>query len=212
MSFVLLLAGSPADRQASKYYRLSRERFFFLIFFLVVRTTRTDPRSNRKQSHNRHQSSQDYFVDADERTQRTNSNSSSITNGETKTTPMIDVNLITDLLIQHSQSTGFEKSLEMLTQTLKQLTESNAQQSTVAASLPSQSANPFESLLMKRLQPPIAPPVLPPPVAPQVWFNTTTPPQTFPASVPPFFPPNNQRSTNTSVDFHSQQQYPNQRN
>ena len=39
---------------------------------------------------------------------------------------MIDVNVITELLIQHSQSTGFEKSLEMLTQTLRQLTDPTA--------------------------------------------------------------------------------------
>ena len=84
---------------------------------------------------------------------------------------MIDVNLITDLLIQHSQSTGFEKSLEMLTQTLRQLTDPNGA-TTSSPSQPSNQlaqSNPFENLLMKRLQPPIPPPVLPPPV----WFNST---------------------------------------
>jgi hypothetical protein len=128
---------------------------------------------------------------------------------------MIDVNLITDLLIQHSQSTGFEKSLEMLTQTLRQLTDPNiapaVATSSQQASQLSQS-NPFENLLMKRLQPPIPPTVLSPPVvAPQVWFNSPTP-QTFPSVVPPFFPSSGQRPSNTSVDFHSQQQYQNQRN
>jgi len=131
---------------------------------------------------------------------------------------MIDVNLITDLLIQHSQSTGFEKSLEMLTQTLRQLTDPNVPQAISTTTIPTTTtssqqsnqlsqANPFENLLMKRLQPPI-----PPPVAPQVWFNSTTP-QSFPSSVPPFFPPSSQRPPNVSVDFHSQQQqYQNQRN
>lgn len=125
---------------------------------------------------------------------------------------MIDVNLITDLLIQHSQSTGFEKSLEMLTQTLRQLTDPNLPPSIPTPTANSQSSNqlsqsnPFENLLMKRLQPPI-----PPPGAPQVWYNPTNP-QSFSSSVPSFFPPSGQRSTNTSVDFHSQQQYQNQRN
>jgi hypothetical protein len=64
---------------------------------------------------------------------------------------------------------------------------------------------------MKRLQPPIPPAGLPPTVAPQVWFNSTTP-QTFPSSVPPFFPSSSQRPSNSTVDFHSQQQYQNQRN
>jgi hypothetical protein len=128
---------------------------------------------------------------------------------------MIDVNLITDLLIQHSQSTGFEKSLEMLTQTLRQLTDPNALPTTATTSSQPSSQlsqpNPFENLLMKRLQPPIPPPGLPPSVAPQVWFNSSTP-QTFPSSVPPFFLPSGQRTPNTPVDFHSQQQYQNQRN
>ena len=115
---------------------------------------------------------------------------------------MIDVNLITDLLIQHSQSTGFEKSLEMLTQTLRQLTEPNVSPTINNSTQPSQS-NPFESLLMKRLQPN---------VPPQVWFNSPTP-STYSTSVPPFFSPSSQQSTNTSGDYRSQQQhYPNQRN
>jgi len=79
----------------------------------IVRTTRADPRHHRKHVHNRHQSSQQQqqqnFDDADERSYKDNSNSSPLINGENKTTPMIDVNIITDLLIQHSQSTGFEK-------------------------------------------------------------------------------------------------------
>jgi hypothetical protein len=124
---------------------------------------------------------------------------------------MIDVNLITDLLIQHSQSTGFEKSLEMLTQTLRQLTDPNVP-SAIPTTTSSQSSsqlsqsNPFDNLLMKRLQPPI-----PPPVVPQVWFNSTAP-QTFSSTVPPFFSPSSQRPPNVPVDFHSQQQYQNQRN
>jgi hypothetical protein len=123
---------------------------------------------------------------------------------------MIDVNLITDLLIQHSQSTGFEKSLEMLTQTLRQLTDPNVSQTT--SSQPSSQisqSNPFENLLMKRLQPSIPPPVLPPTVASPVWFNSTTP-QTFPSAVPSFYSPSGQRPSNSSIDFHSQQQYQNQ--
>jgi hypothetical protein len=118
---------------------------------------------------------------------------------------MIDVNLITELLIQHSQSTGFEKSIEMLTQTLRHLTEPNTTTSTPPSSSSSSQpsshmpqSNPFENLLMKRLQPPI-----PPPVPPQVWFNS---------SGPPFFPTPVQRPPTTSIDFHSQQQYQNQRN
>jgi hypothetical protein len=126
---------------------------------------------------------------------------------------MIDVNLITDLLIQHSQSTGFEKSLEMLTQTLRQLTDPNVPSTTTSSQPSSQlsQSNPFENLLMKRLQPSIPPPVLPPTIASPVWFNSTTP-QTFPSSVPPFFSPSGQRPPNASIDFHSQQQYQNQRN
>jgi len=187
----------------------------------IVRTTRADPRHHRKHVHHRHQSAQQHFDDADERSYKDNSNASPLINGENKpisqTTPMIDVNLITDLLIQHSQSTGFEKSLEMLTQTLRQLTDPNAPSAiptTATSSQPSSQisqTNPFENLIMKRLQPPIPPPVLPPPVAPQVWFNSTAP-QTFSSTVPPFFPPSGQRPSNTPVDFHSQQQYQNQRN
>jgi hypothetical protein len=211
--FFLFLAKSPSDRPASKF--IIFENFYrnIVFFLLVVRTTRADPRHNRKHVHHRHQSSssQQHFDDADERSYKDNSNSSPLINGENKTTsqvPMIDVNLITDLLIQHSQSTGFEKSLEMLTQTLRQLTDPNVSQTT--SSQPSSQisqSNPFENLLMKRLQPPI-----PPPVAPQVWFNSTTP-QSFPSSVPPFFPSSGQRPPNAPVDFHSQQQqYQNQRN
>jgi hypothetical protein len=118
----LFLAKSPSDRTASKYMKIIFFETFILI--LVVRTTRADPRHHRKHIHHRHQSSQQHFDDADERSHKDNSNSSPLINGENKsqsqTTPMIDVNLITDLLIQHSQSTGFEKSLEMLTQTLRQ--------------------------------------------------------------------------------------------
>jgi hypothetical protein len=123
---------------------------------------------------------------------------------------MIDVNLITDLLIQHSQSTGFEKSLEMLTQTLRQLTDPNVATASTSSQQASQlsQSNPFDNLLMKRLQPTV---LSPPVVAPQVWFNSPTP-QTFPSVVPPFFPSSGQRPSNTSVDFHSQQQYQNQRN
>ncbi len=123
---------------------------------------------------------------------------------------MIDVNLITDLLIQHSQSTGFEKSLEMLTQTLRQLTDPNVATASTSSQPISQlsQSNPFDNLLMKRLQPTV---LSPPVVAPQVWFNSPTP-QTFPSVVPPFFPSSGQRPSNTSVDFHSQQQYQNQRN
>lgn len=127
---------------------------------------------------------------------------------------MIDVNLITDLLIQHSQSTGFEKSLEMLTQTLRQLTDPNVQtsiptpiSSTSQSSNQLSQTNPFENLLMKRLQPPIPPP----PVTSQVWFNPTNS-QAFSSTVPPYYPPTGQQSTNTSADFHSHQQYQNQRN
>jgi hypothetical protein len=187
--------------------------FFFEDFFIfiVVRTTRADPRHHRKHVHHRHQQ----FDDADERSYKDNSNSSPIVNGENKSTaPMIDVNLITDLLIQHSQTTGFEKSLEMLTQTLRQLTDPNVVSTiptTATSSQPSSQisqSNTFENLLMKRLQPP----VLPPPVGPQVWFNPTNP-QTFSSSVPPYYPPSGQRPPpNASVDFHSQQQYQNQRN
>ncbi|CAF0787158.1 unnamed protein product [Adineta ricciae] len=182
----------------------------------IVRTTRVDPRHHRKHTSHRHQSSQQQFDDADERSHKSNSISSPIVNGESKPTsqptPMIDVNLITDLLIQHSQSTGFEKSLEMLTQTLRQLTDSNpaalpTPTSTATSSQLIQS-NPFENLLMKRLQPAVPQPVLAPPVVPQIWFNPNTPQATYPAAaVPPFFPP-----SNPSMDFHSQQQYPNQRN
>jgi hypothetical protein len=182
------------------------EDLFFLLG-IVVRTTRADPRHHRKHVHHRHQQ----FDDADERSYKDTSNSSPMINGETKPTPpMIDVNLITDLLIQHSQTTGFEKSLEMLTQTLRQLTDPNVvsaistptTNSSQTSSQISQSST-FENLLMKRLQPP---------VAPQVWFNPTTP-QTFSSTVPPYFPPSSQRSSsNAPVDFHSQQQYQNQRN
>lgn len=120
---------------------------------------------------------------------------------------MIDVNAITELLIQHSQSTGFDKSLEMLTQTLRQLTDPNVN------ALPQ--TNPLENLLMKSLQtPPIsAPPVLPTPM----WFNPTAtaaapPATTYPSSMPTYFPPQTgQRSNSTSLDFHSQQQFSNQR-
>lgn len=120
---------------------------------------------------------------------------------------MIDVNLITDLLIQHSQSTGFEKSLEMLTQTLRQLTEPNAPPAITNSTQPTNNqisqSNPFENLIIKGLQPT---------VSPQVWFNSSTPPAYSP-SVPPFFSSSSQSSTNTSMDYRSQQQhYPNQRN
>lgn len=122
---------------------------------------------------------------------------------------MIDVNMITDLLIQHSQSTGFEKSLEMLTQTLRQLTDPNtislpgAPTASALSQPASQAAqsNPFENLLMKRLQPPIPPPGPPPVAAPPMWFNPAA------AVAPPFYPP-----ANPSIDFPSPQQYPNQRN
>ncbi|CAF4921126.1 unnamed protein product [Rotaria sp. Silwood1] len=192
----------------------------------IVRTTRADPRHHRKHVHHRHQSSQQYFDDADERSNKDNSNLSPLVNGENNTTlqqtPMIDVNLITDLLIQHSQSTGFEKSLEMLTQTLRQLTDPNAipptttTTTTATSSQPSNQlprTNPFENLLMKRLQPSIPQTVLPPPppVSSQVWFNSTTP-QTFSSSVPPFFPLSGQQPPNVPMDFHSLQQYQNQRN
>ncbi|CAF4494296.1 unnamed protein product, partial [Rotaria magnacalcarata] len=40
----------------------------------IVRTTRADPRHNRKHAHHRHQSSQQYFDDADERSNKDNSN------------------------------------------------------------------------------------------------------------------------------------------
>jgi hypothetical protein len=63
------------------------------------------------------------------------------------------VNLITDLLIQHSQSTGFEKSLEMLTHTLRQLTESNTSTTNSSQS----SSNSLENLLIKRLQSSVQP-------------------------------------------------------
>jgi hypothetical protein len=128
---------------------------------------------------------------------------------------MIDVNLITDLLIQHSQTTGFEKSLEMLTQTLRQLTDPNVASAipTTSSSQPSSQisqSSTFENLLLKRLQPPQ--PVLPPPVAPQVWFNPATS-QTFSSNVPSYYTPSGQRpSPNASIDYHSQQQYQNQRN
>lgn len=135
---------------------------------------------------------------------------------------MIDVNLITDLLIQHSQSTGFEKSLEMLTQTLRQLTDPNAttssSSSTTAApatasiqpsnQLPQ--SNPFENLLMQRLQPSIPQAVIPPPATSQIWFNSTAP-QTYPTTVPSFFPSAGQQPSGVSMDFHSLQQYQNQR-
>ena len=132
---------------------------------------------------------------------------------------MIDVNLITDLLIQHSQSTGFEKSLEMLTQTLQQLTDSNPIPSltstTTTSSAHSSShlpqSNPFGNLLMKNLQPPIPPTVLPPPTTSHVWFNSTTP-QTFQSSVSPFLPPSGQQAPNAPMNFHSLQQYQNHRN
>lgn len=137
---------------------------------------------------------------------------------------MIDVNLITDLLIQHSQSTGFEKSLEMLTQTLRQLTDPNTGSpvpttatatATTATSSQSSSqlaqSNTFENLLLQRLQPSIPPTVLPTPVTSQVWFNSTAP-QTYPSAVPPFFPATTgQQPPNVSMDFHSLQQYQNQR-
>lgn len=114
---------------------------------------------------------------------------------------MIDVNAITELLIQHSQSTGFDKSLEMLTQTLKQLTDPNKAASPAATASSFPQNNPLENLLIKTLQTPIAPPVLPP----QMWFN--------PNPVPPFFPsPSSQRSNPNSMDFHPQHQFPNQRN
>lgn len=180
-----------------------------------MRTTRADPRHHRKHVHHRHQQQ---FDDADERSHKDHSNSSPMINGENPSssqgTPMIDVNLITDLLIQHSQSTGFEKSLEMLTQTLRQLTDPNVSSAISTSIQPSNqisSSNPFESLLMKRLQPSVPPP---PAVAPQVWFNSTTPP-TYSPSAPPFYSPSGQRSTNPSVDYHPQQQqqhYSNQRN
>ncbi|UJR23316.1 hypothetical protein I4U23_026330 [Adineta vaga] len=184
----------------------------------IVRTTRADPRHHRKHTSHRHQSSHQQFDDADERSHKDKSNLSPLVNGDANSTsqsaPMIDVNLITDLLIQHSQSTGFEKSLEMLTQTLRQLTDPNTvtlptPMTTSSASQSSNqlnSSNPFENLLMKRLQPTIPPPVLLPPVAPQVWFNPTTS-QSYSPTVPPFYPP-----SNPSMDFHSQQQYQNQRN
>ncbi|CAF1304314.1 unnamed protein product [Rotaria magnacalcarata] len=195
----------------------------------IVRTTRADPRHNRKHAHHRHQSSQQYFDDADERSNKDNSNLSPLVNGDSRTTlqqtPMIDVNLITDLLIQHSQSTGFEKSIEMLTQTLRQLTDPNAISSSAATATTTTTittnstqqsnqlsqSNPFENLLMKRLQPMIPSAVLAPPVTSQVWFNSTTP-QTLPSSMPPFFPLPGQQTTNVPMDFHSLQQYQNQRN
>lgn len=135
---------------------------------------------------------------------------------------MIDVNLITDLLIQHSQSTGFEKSLEMLTQTLRQLTDPNAISSSTTTTATTSTtstqpsnqlpqANPFENLLLKRLQPTIPPTVLPPTVTSQVWFNPTTP-QTFQSSVPPYFTLPGQQTSNVPMDLHSLQQYQNQRN
>ncbi|CAF3792205.1 unnamed protein product [Adineta steineri] len=194
----------------------------------IVRTTRADPRHHRKHILHRHQSSQQHFDDADERSNKDNSNQSPLLNGDNKTTsqqtPMIDVNLITDLLIKHSQSTGFEKSLEMLTQTLRQITDPNVVSIPTTTTAPSSSStstsqpssqysqsNPFENLLMKRLQPPIPPSVLPTPVVPQVWYNPAAP-QTYPTPVPPFYPPTNQHPSNTSMDYHSQQQYQNQRN
>jgi hypothetical protein len=141
---------------------------------------------------------------------------------------MIDVNAITELLIQHSQSTGFDKSLEMLTQTLRQLTDTNA--STATASSPSQQlaqTNPFENLLIKRLPTSIPTSGLTPPNVSQVWYNPAAS-STFTHSLPPFFPrpltsqssssqstsasSTAQRSLSTSIDFHSQQQYQNEQN
>lgn len=177
---------------------------------LVVRTTRADPRHHRKHVHHRHQQQ---FDDADERSHKDHSSSSPMINGENQNTsqgtPMIDVNLITDLLIQHSQSTGFEKSLEMLTQTLRQLTDPNLPSgiSTTQPSNQISQSNPFENLLMKRLQPASV-------VTPPVWFNSTTPP-TYSPSVPSYFSSSGQQSATSSVDYHSQQQqqhYSNQRN
>ena len=194
--------------------------------FLVVRTTQADPRHHRKHNHTRHSS---HFDDADERPHQDPSKSSSRSNGDKKSatvnflqrasskkrfslqdTPMIDVNAITELLIQHSQSTGFDKSLEMLTQTLRQLTDPNASAAAAAAPNALLPANPLENLLMKSLQtPPIAAPVLPTPM----WFNPSAP-STYPSSVPSYFTPQTgQRSNSSTMDFHSQQQqYQNQRN
>ena len=122
---------------------------------------------------------------------------------------MIDVNAITELLIQHSQSTGFEKSLEMLTQTLRQLTDANATSASSQSSHQLAPANPLENLLMKRLQAPIGSSVVPGP--PQVWFNPAAP-TAFSSSVPPFFPsPTTTRPPTAPIDYHSQQQYQNQR-
>ena len=120
---------------------------------------------------------------------------------------MIDVNVITELLIQHSQSTGFEKSLEMLTQTLRQLTDPTAGPTTLSQPVNQLTqSNALEDLLMKRLQPPVGSSV-----PPQAWFNAGTPPA-FSSSVPPLFSSPGQRPSTSSIDFHNQHPYHNQRN
>lgn len=129
---------------------------------------------------------------------------------------MIDVNAITELLIQHSQSTGFEKSLEMLTQTLRHLTDANATGASASShQLPS--ANPLENLLMKRLQTPIHPTGVLPTAAAPAWFNPAAATAAFSSAVPPFYPSPpttaaaSTRPPTASLDYHSQQQYQNQR-
>ena len=117
---------------------------------------------------------------------------------------MIDVNAITELLIQHSQSTGFEKSLEMLTQTLRQLTDTNTTSSSVG-SLPT--PNPFDNLLMKRLPNNTVPPPTTSNSTPQLWF---TPPGStnFSPTVPGYFTTTLAPPTNYQPP---QQQYQNPR-
>lgn len=121
---------------------------------------------------------------------------------------MIDVNTITELLIQHSQSTGFEKSLEMLTQTLRQLTDANSASSQTNSTLPS--ANPFDNLLIKRLQTPIVQTSISTTgnAATPVWFNPTAS-ATYSAQIPTFFQTN---PAPTSINFSPQQKYQNPRN
>ncbi len=63
-----------------------------ILFLIVVRTTRADPRHHRKHVHHRHQSSQQqHFDDADERSHKDNSNSSPLINGDTKTTSQVKI-------------------------------------------------------------------------------------------------------------------------
>ena len=62
-----------------------------------MRTTREDPRYHRKHLRHRHQASQEYFDDADERSYTDNSNLSPLVNGENKTISQVKFNKLTNL-------------------------------------------------------------------------------------------------------------------